>query len=365
MNKNFLLLLFLLITFGCKQRILPESPDKLYEKYRKSVILIKNQYYYQVELSNGLIGYFTEFNNGEISDLTFDEEDVKKKANIIYGTGFFISQDGKIATNRHVVSPYIDDTRILSALKIKFDNAKFKLSEYQNELTEKIDAIDNYINSYYDQIDYTSLQDLNDKKQEFENERTKLSALGLAFDFEPSKSNIKSKSVALGIAFDNTYVTNDEDYKQCVIYRKSNDVDVDLAIIQLKDKTTPSNIQNIFDFTDHNPNIKNGTAEKGEEYNLNSPLKIDTKVYMIGYNYGFAVGNTSEGLKAQLTQGTVSQEADNIRVLYSIPSLEGSSGSPIIDQWGNLVAINFAKVSNTQSFNYGIVAKNLRKLLDE
>ena len=112
-------------------------------------------------------------------------------------------------------------------------------------------------------------------------------------------------------------------FRECVCIKKSLDMDIDLAIIQLKDKTIPQNVQAIFDFEDHNPNKANGTLEKEEEFDINKPLKINTKIYMIGFNNGFEVANTADGLKAQLTQGTVSQESDGNKVLYSIPSLAG------------------------------------------
>lgn len=156
-----------------------------------------------------------------------------------------------------------------------------------------------------------------------EKERDELSIFRASFDFDPSKSKIKSKSGSIGIAFENTFVTNDADFKECVLRKTAKEDEIDLAIIQLKDKMTPASVKFIFDFNDHNPNITNGTLKKGEEtYNLNNHLKIDTKVYMIGYNYGIKIGNTTDGLKAQLTQGYISQESDGNKVLNSIPSLQ-------------------------------------------
>ncbi len=57
-----------------------------------------------------------------------------------------------------------------------------------------------------------------------------------------------------------------------------------------------------------------------------------------------------------------SQSPDQERVLYSIPTLPGSSGSPVWDENGDLIAINYAGINNTQSFNYGILSKHLIKL---
>lgn len=94
-----------------------------------------------------------------------------------------------------------------------------------------------------------------------------------------------------------------------------------------------------------------GNDEKERKITVNEPL------YMIGYNAGIQLASTSQGIKAQLTSGNVSQESDGVRLLYTIPTLGGSSGSPVVDEYGNLVAVNFAKVSNTQNFNFGIVAQ--------
>jgi S1-C subfamily serine protease len=83
---------------------------------------------------------------------------------------------------------------------------------------------------------------------------------------------------------------------------------------------------------------------------------------MIGFNYGYELAKTSIEIKSQLTQWYVSQEPYGERVLYSIPTLPGSSGNPIIDKWGNLVAINYAKTANEQGFNFGIPINYLIQL---
>jgi len=139
--------------------------------------------------------------------------------------------------------------------------------------------------------------------------------------------------------------------------------------VQPRYKTTSSNTNHDNFSKEGNVNPYNGQSGYAPRdysngaYNYGSGQTIYTGSRGRQYYYN-SNGNKTYGLKAQLTQGTVSQEADDHKVLYSIPSLPGSNGSPVIDQWGNLVAINYATVSNSQNFNYGINAKYLKALLN-
>jgi hypothetical protein len=365
MKNYFLLALSIFALFGCKTKIEPKKPEELYKKYEKSVVLIRNDFYYEIELNTGLKIYFTGIDNDELLNFTFKEEEIIENANTIYGTGFFVSKNGLIATNRHVAAPDIDATEALNTLKLQFENDIHLIETNIEDKKREIAEINDLFYYYYDRLSYNDIDELKIKRAQLNNERMFWTELSTKFDFNQNKSEVRCISSSLSIAYNDTYATKKEDFKECVIKTKSEENEIDLALIQLKDKTTPSFVENIFDFKDHNPNIENGTIEENEKFDLNKKLRIDKKVYMIGFNYGPSIATTDEGLKAQLTQGTVSQESDKKRVLYSIPSLEGSSGSPIIDQWGNLVAINFAKVSGTQNFNYGIMAKHLHKLINE
>ena len=40
-------------------------------------------------------------------------------------------------------------------------------------------------------------------------------------------------------------------------------------------------------------------------------------------------------------------------------------GSPVVNQYGELVAINFAGINNTQGFNYGIRVERLREIVND
>lgn len=74
--------------------------------------------------------------------------------------------------------------------------------------------------------------------------------------------------------------------------------------------------------------------------------------------------SAQEGMKSQFNSGSISQRTSE-RLMYSIPALSGSSGSSVVNLQGQLVAINFAGLNGTQSFNYGIRVKYLQKLKGE
>ena len=84
---------------------------------------------------------------------------------------------------------------------------------------------------------------------------------------------------------------------------------------------------------------------------------------MIGFNHGNKIAETTNGINSQLTEGNISQINDDFKMLYTIPALPGSSGSPIFDKYGRLLAVNFAGFLNTQNFNYGIQTKKLQEYL--
>ena len=66
-----------------------------------------------------------------------------------------------------------------------------------------------------------------------------------------------------------------------------------------------------------------------------------------------------------MTSGKLTQLPDGQRLLYSIPTVQGSSGSPVVDEFGNLVGVNFAKLSGTDSFNFGIPVSKVLNFLNE
>lgn len=385
---GILVLASLLMLVGCKSEPTKKTPEELFKECASGVVLIYCESYYSIILPTGQTLYITGLDeNGDAVNVTTDEELIKRNCNRMFGTGFFIDSKGDILTNRHVVDVAMDEfeaqEKIVASLRRErqtyIDSMEMARQAYA-ELEEK--KRECYSQDVFGNV-YVSNQELLQKiNTVMTNVEERFNGWRYLCDYISANANpraIKVKTFSkLGIAYNDTHVEDFDDFLEgnpCTIRKISRRENADLAIIQLKKKQTPEHTH-VFDvsgkvmkekesksISDYFNLIVSGETPM-EEVEADE-LKMDQQLYMIGYNHGIAIAQTREGIKAQMTSGKITQLPDGERLLYSIPTMQGSSGSPVIDEDGCLRGVNFAKATLNDDFNFGIPMNLIKDFLKE
>ena len=374
--KNLVWLCVIFLAVGCQRQ---KTPEELFQEKASGVVLITNDYYYEMQLPNKNKIYFTGVDDeGVLENFAFSEEDVKENRKKITGTGFFIDAKGTIMTNRHVAQPQWDKSQAKVAYTELIKNLKTLLgllmSQMQQqyaelEMKKKVSySYDMYSgNTYYD---WDAISYINQQESELEQKYNEYDEMYDALKEMSDASSLEINTISkIGIVYNDTYVTSDDDFfgqNSCVVVKVSDDEDVDLALIRLKNKSTPSDVY-VFNLSEEEKNKSFAEQISGlfGGNDNDEELTINQDLYMIGYNAGLAVGTTKQGIKAQLNSGKLTQLSDGQRLLYSIPAIQGSSGSPVIDAKGNVVGVNFAKLRGTDNFNFGIPLNKIRCFMEK
>lgn len=355
MKKVLIAFAFLGMLSSCGNK----SEDQLEHEVSSGVVLVQNQSYYEVVLSNGESIYFSNFDDEDgVKGIATEEDSVEIVTS--YGTGFFISDDGKIATNAHVVSNMVSDRDVNKSVSSLIADLKKLFSALYNESNEKYEKAVEYYNyaNTSDEVSYEEFYKIRDYRDAIKKERDEYAEYYSGLDeIRASDSEIKYHN-EVSIAYNDTYVTNARDFISCVVIKT--DPEHDLAILQIKDKKTPEG-KFVFSIEEEDPLEKYTWKEE-----LTKKISEDknSKLFMTSFNLGPKLALTKEGIKSQFNHGSISQKTDE-KIMYSIPALPGSSGSPVVNLQGQLVAINFAGLNGTQNFNYGIRVKYLKSLINK
>lgn len=387
--KHLLYGLIILSMMACTSKKDSYTQEQLYEQASSGVVLIQNTYYYKITLSdNGFYStnyVFSKLQDGKLKNIShtisnnFNEVNDTIKSTI-FGTGFIISPRGTIVTNSHVINPTTDKTLIYQAfityLKEEIDkcNQRIEIEQHDLDIFEKEIRDNKRLNPQGYAMMIEGIQMCKKAIKGYTEYRDNcLRKIGLSnFEVELC-SEIK-------IAYNGSHITSSNDLIDCFVVK---DVpNYDLGIIQIADANEFWNVCKLNDtpkwsceptklggYITYRNLYSNFMIPQDKYifnlYNNETRNNEEIKLYMIGFNQGPTLASTNDGIKAQITQGYISQNTDSIKIMYSIPALQGSSGSPIVNQYGELVAINFAGINGTQGFNYGIRVERLREIVND
>lgn len=347
------------------------NAGQLFDRYKKDVVLIKNRSYFKITFSDRTTVFANNLNSDAGGSILLNEAEARDNAEENYGTGFFIGKSGIIATNFHVIAPLNSLLERTSIREAVVDAVQTTRDAAIEDLNWQVNSL---LSHYYDTAYLRravpeKLMNLLDVGRRDESEsydsafvyQNRIDSLVKVFTTLDEASNkdftVTIETAELSIALDAS--SGNTNQYACHLYSVTDDNHSDLALIQTNDKSLPEGVEQGLDL------FRNDTSAYKQTLLPRDTLKVTTPLYLISYNYGEEIARTADGMKVQLTQGSVSQENDKYRVLYSIPALPGSSGGPVFNKKGQLVAINYSGFGQNGNFNYGILAFQLKRLVDK
>ena len=317
-----ILLLLLGGTFGV-MKLLEKRPDgsieltdnQIYEKYKSSVAFLHGAYYYKVTAGKytyilqkleeqGLFATeYTQVTVNNVNKIVPRMGEFKDKMITYCGTGFFISQDGKLVTNLHISRPWL-----------------FKVDDINNIETSCKLMANNLL---------PELPDLNIIIPEIK---------------------VEGVMAYLGVIPNGSYFSEDN-LKSCREIVGHNNTEKDVAIIQLETSKLPDASCSVVDI---NQAVVN-----------DSDIKVGSHIYTMGFPFGFSLQDlqSTKGVQLLANGGSITQECSEYSFGFNAPSYSGASGSPIFNAYGQLVGVLNSGVTNSQGFNYAIKASHVVDLL--
>lgn len=280
------------------------SDEEIYSRYKNSVVLLVGSYYYKVSAGNldleRLCGLPTEvvMMNGEIYAVDGNED----RMNIYTGTGFFISEDGKIVTNLHIARPWLFEKE----QSIISDNYKMFIAGLASELPE--------LNAYTAQV------------------------------------KVEGVISYIGMIPNGAYFSMDN-IKKCRELVAHDNTEKDVAILQLETKRLPDGQTTIV-------NMADAVVD-------DSDIRVGSHIYTLGFPFGLSLQDlkSEKGVQLLANGGSITQESTEFTFGFNAPSYGGASGSPVFNDKGQLIGVLNSGVSKSQGFNYAVKASHLKDLL--
>lgn len=278
--------------------------ERIYKEYHNAVCWVYVQYGYKVMVDGkNFTPTLCQLCDIKPSELVYMDEDELKPGTIgAQGTAFFISNDGKMATNLHITRPWL------------FSEDKEKLETGVNKILALLSTQNPLL----------------------------------------SRSQVKIEGVVEGMCIipDGLPMSEGNVIKVSEV-KGYDDVNKDVAIIQTENRELPSRVNRIIDIKE---------ADESEDC-LIEGRNVFTIGFPYGAQIAL---NSNQELKNQVHGGSVTQNRGDYEFGHDAETAGGASGSPILNSKGKLIGIHHAGmtgVTGAQGFNWAIKVKYISDLL--
>ncbi len=336
--------------FNKKEVVCLKNRTEIYEKYKDAVVLVEHTYAYEVSIKGSKPFIISASGSGN------DERTVN-------GTGFFVTQDGKIVTNHHVAEPWnASDIKGSSETYIKERISQvlpdsIQENQYKNYLDENWNVYNDEESDESEESEADSEVNIANENSEIDSTATIRATDDIGIETASTETleikyvnlddiEVKGISIKISIAL---HGSNDS-WLPCKVLKIAKDEEVDVAVLQLDSKQLPDSVSNVINLN--------------EAISDDMSIKPGTNAVLIGYPMGMTLANTRKGIKVQVYEGQINKESDGVSLQYNVTSTHGASGSPVFNQCGNLIAVNYAGYDEAQGYNFGIVAKHAIELVE-
>ena len=298
------------------------TPTEIHNRYSSSIVMMYGFYHYEVDYGSipdllQALGWdpVTKFfidKDGDISKCpnSVDINEIMQYRSTYSATGFFISTNGQILTNLHVVKPWLF-----------------------NEDIKKIEA--------YCKQDVAELAE-------------KLTQLGIATGLTANISEIKVKGVLDFLGFvPQGKMFHSSNLVECEVISAGEDIHKDVALVISTKSELPrgASYVNVVDSMQADENL----------------LTVGLPVILSGFPKTLSLQaetmNTEQGIQVVTNPGTISQQPSEFEFMHNAISAGGASGSPVFNEYGMLIGIHHAGFKD-KDFNYAIKAKYIKELLE-
>lgn len=294
---------------GCGEANSLQVPSKLmtdneiYARYKNSTVLLIGFYYYKVSAGNLDLGKLELPTEVVISEGKLKAVNGQRgNMNMYTGTGFFVSEDGKIVTNLHIVRPWL------------FEKDLSLISDQYKMFMASVASENPALNAFTAQIKVEGVLDY------------------------------------IGMIPNGVYFSEDN-LKKCREFAVHNNTEKDVAILQLETMKLPDKSS----IVDLNQAVVNDTE-----------ITVGSHIYTLGFPFGLSLQDlkSPKGIQLLGHGGSITQESTKYSFGFDAASYGGASGSPIFNEKGQLIGILNSGVSKSQGFNYAIKASYVVDLLN-